>query len=188
MVVTARLCRRHHVRALLLAVIRIRDRWPIPQRIVRIGLFGAAIAIVALLWKIWSVTTSTPTGLCAVLNGSPFTTFSYPSQVFVFTAILAYVAGHLTSRYVVEVRPELIALLGEERFERIGPVLVVKLFATGSLLIATILNVYEARAFTTGTWPITYFVWCATAASPLLALLGAATFSFLIGRWLWIPR
>ena len=169
-------------------MIRIRDRWPIPQWVVRIGLFAAAIAILGVLWEIWSVTTSAPTGMCKVLNGSPFTTFPFPSEVFVFTAILAYVAGHLTSRYVVEVRPELVAALGEERFERIGPVLVVKLFATGFLLIATVLNVYEAQAFTVGTWPITYYVWCATAASPLLALLGTATFSFLIGRWFWIPR
>jgi len=166
---------------------RIEERWPIPRWIVRATLIAAGIGLMAALWQVWSATSSAREGMCKVAGGAPFTTFPYPSQVFVFAAIGAYVAGHITSRYVTSTRPELIADLGQDRFDRIGPVLVVKLIATGFLLIATILNVYEAGAFATGSWPITYYVWCATAASPLLALLGTATGSFLIGRWLWIP-
>jgi len=186
--VPVRFRRRHHRRALLLAVIRIEERWPVPRWAVRTGLVATGAAMIGVLWEVWAATSSATQGLCKVANGAPFTTFPYPSQVFVLTAIGAYVAGHITSRYAVEVRPELRAGLGQEKFDRIGPVLVVKLFATGFLLIATILNLYEARAFATGNWPITYYVWCGAAASPFFALLGAAIVAFLIGRWLWIPR
>jgi len=187
-VVAVGVCRWHHRRALLLAMMRIDERWPVPRWVVRTGLVGAAIGLAAVIWRSWSVTSLARGGLCEVVNGAPFTTFPYPSQAFVLTAIAAYVVGHISSRYVVEVRPELVANLGEDKFDRIGPVLVAKSIATGFLLIATILNLYEARAFAIGNWPITYYVWCATAASPILALLATALVSFLIGRWLWIPR
>ena len=167
-------------------MIRIIDRWPIPHWLVRVTLVAATVRGLVLLWQIWSATTSAPKRLCAIANQAPFATFPYPSQAFVFVAIGAYIGGHLSSRYVVAKRSALVAELGTARFERIGVVLVVKLLATGFLLIATILNVYEARAFMTGNWPITYYVWCGVAASPVLGLLGAGILSFLIGRWLWV--
>jgi hypothetical protein len=167
---------------------QIEERWPVPPWIVRIALAATAVALLVLLWEIWSATSSARAGLCRLAGDAPLTSFPYPSQVFVFTAIGAYIGGHLTSRYVVEVRPELIANLGEDRFGRPGVVLLVKLIATGFLLVVTILNLYEAYSFATGAWPITYYAWCATAASPALALVGAATVSFLIGRWLWVAK
>ncbi|HKV88864.1 MAG TPA: hypothetical protein VJT78_12780 [Candidatus Dormibacteraeota bacterium] len=167
---------------------RIEERWPFPTWLVRSALGATALGLLLVLWETWSATSSARTGLCKLANGAPLTTYAYPSEAFVFTAIGAYVAGHLTSRYVVEVRPALSALLGEAAFERRGIVLAVKVTATGFLLVVTILNLYEAHAFATGVWPITYYAWCATAASPLLALAGAGAVSFLIGRWLWVAK
>jgi hypothetical protein len=167
-------------------MIRWAERWPVSAWITRLALAGCGIGIVVVLGFVWSVTRSAKEGLCPALSGYyPLTSFPYPSQTFVFTAIGAYVAGHLSSRYAVEVRPQLAGLLGADTFQRDRVVLVVKLIVTGFLLLVTILNVYEAVAFATGEWPITYYVWCASAASPPLALFGAGIVSFLVGRWLW---
>ena len=159
-----------------------------PVWVTRLVLAATALGLLAVLWRVWSVTTSAQGGLCRIQNDAPFTSFAYPSQVFVLTAIGAYVLGHLTSRYVVEVRPKLAAFLGQDTFGQRGLVLTVKAIATGFLLVATLLNIYEASAFASGVWPITYYVWCSTAASPALALAAAAILSFLVGRWLWVAR
>ena len=167
-------------------MIRVEERWPLPSWLVRSAFGAAAVSLLVVIWELWSATTAARTGLCRIANGAPLTSYAYPSQAFVLTAIGAYAAGHLTSRYLVAVSPVHGSLLGEDTFQNRGIVLVVKLIATGFLLVVTILNVYEAQAFATGVWPITWFAWCATAANPLLALIGAGTFSFLIGRWLWV--
>lgn len=164
------------------------ERWPVPLWLTKSALALAGLGLLVVLWRVWALTTSAKAGLCMVMDGAPLTTFAYPSQVFVLTAIGAYLLGHVTSRYVVEVRPSLAALLGEDTFGQQGLVLTVKAFVTVFLLIATVLNLYEAAAFAQGIWPITYYVWCSTAASPTLALSGAAILSFLVGRWLWVAK
>ncbi len=168
---------------------RLQERWPLPRWALRLNLVVFAVALFIIVGLIWRSTNSAKTGLCSIANGSPLTSFSYPSEAFVFTAIGAYIAGHITSRYVAEVRPELAADLGQDRFQRNGLVLVVKLITTGFLLAMTVINIVEAVALSTeGAWPITYYVWCATAAGPALSLFGAATVSFLVGRWLWVAK
>jgi len=143
------------------------------------------IAIVALLWKIWSVTTSTPTGLCAVLNARRSRRFPIRASVrFHCDPCLRGRSPH--EPHVVEVRPSSLRFWGGAfRTDRTGSRS--QVVRDRLLLIATI-SMCTRLVLLRPDLAHHVFRVCATAASPLLALLGAATFSFLIGRWLWIPR
>jgi hypothetical protein len=152
-----------------------------------------AVFLAAIMALIWYRTTSATSGLCHVEvdpwgNIVPLKAWAYPSYVFVFTAIGAYLGGHLTNRVAVEKRPELAAGLGEGKFEDHRTVLVVKLLVAGFLLVVTVINVLEMLTLQAWVWPITYYVRCSADASPPLSLLGVAIFSFLTGRWLWVTR
>jgi hypothetical protein len=60
---------------------------------------------------------------------------------------------------------------------------------TAFLVLVTVCLAYEtvAVAGVDGLYPITSYVRCAAGSSPLVAALGTAALSILLGNWLWYP-
>jgi hypothetical protein len=56
----------------------------------------------------------------------------------------------------------------------------------GFLFLVTILMLIEAWTLGHGVWPITYYVRCSMDAGALISLIGVLSYSFIIGRWMWV--
>jgi hypothetical protein len=148
------------------------------------GLVAAAAALAVLLAIAAShlVTTHTP-----VCNSSfPARRGDYPSWVFVFAAIGAFVLGSLTATVGIRRQGRSQKELGEGQWSSQRAVVAVNLGVAIFLFLVTILMVIEAWTLGHGVWPITYYVRCASDAGAFISLVGVASFAYIIGRWMWV--
>jgi hypothetical protein len=162
----------------------------------RLGAFG--VALVGLLafvaWRMWTATT-----VCD--STFPARATEVANYVVVFATILAFVAGHLTSRVPIVRRrraaegasggkkttePHDEEELGEGQWQATGPVVLVNLGATVFLFVVTVAVAWEAYAFWVPQWPITYYARCATFFGPEVSLGVAVVWAFVVGRLLWV--
>jgi hypothetical protein len=147
-------------------------------------LAAVAIGLVALLafagWELWMARTP-------VCNPSfPARRGEYPSWVFVFGAIGAFVLGSLTSQIGIRRQQRTQLALGEGRWSHPSAVIAVNLAVAAFLFIVTILMGVEAWTLSHGYWPITYYARCASDAGGFGSLVGVASYSFILGRWMWV--
>jgi hypothetical protein len=147
-------------------------------------LIAAAVVFVALLaiasWYLF--TTHHP--VCSA--NFPARRGDYPSWVFVFTAIAAFVLGSVTSRIGIVTQHRSQKELGEGRWSSRRAVVAVNVGVAVFLFLVTILMLIEAWTLGHGVWPITYYVRCANDAGGFITLVGVASFAFVIGRWMWV--
>jgi hypothetical protein len=113
---------------------------------------------------------------------------AYPSSLFVFAGIAAFVLGSLTSQYEIRRQGRSQEELGQGQWSNPSAVLAINVGVASFLFLTTLLMVYEAWTLGTGRWPITYYVRCANDAGPLISLVGVVGFAFVIGRWMWVFR
>jgi hypothetical protein len=107
----------------------------------------------------------------------------YPSWVYVFAAIVAFVLGSLTATIGIKRQGRSQRELGEGQWSSQSAV---NLGVAVFLFLVTILMVIEAWTLGHGVWPITYYVRCANDAGPLISLVGVASVAYIIGRWMWV--
>jgi len=121
--------------------------------------------------------------LCA---DPPALTTQVPQLLILGIAGAGFVGGGLLSRWSPRFHPEHPAVSAtlEQRSVRLA----MRLTFTLVFLLLTALMLVETFTLYLHVWPITYYVRCANQASPALSVLGAAMYSFLAGRWLWIWR
>jgi hypothetical protein len=110
----------------------------------------------------------------------------YPTWVFVFAAIGAFVLGSLTSQVGIHREQRSQKELGEGRWSSRRAVVAVNAGVAGFLFLVTILMLIEAWTLGHGVWPITYYVRCANDAGALITLVGVGSYAFVIGRWMWV--
>src|SRR5712691_9664463 len=110
----------------------------------------------------------------------------YPSWVYVFAAIAAFILGSLTAQIGIQRQGRSQKELGEGQWASQRAVVAVNLGVTIFLFLVTILMLIEAWTLGHVVWPITYYVRCANDAGPLIALVGVAAFAYIIGRWMWV--
>jgi hypothetical protein len=110
----------------------------------------------------------------------------YPSWVYVFAAIAAFVLGSLTATVGIKRQGRSQKELGEGQWSSQRAVVAVNLGVAIFLFLVTILMVIEAWTLGRGVWPITYYVRCATDAGPFISLVAVAAFACIIGRWMWV--
>ncbi len=110
----------------------------------------------------------------------------YPSWVYVFAAIAAFILGSLTAQIGIQRQGRSQKELGEGQWSSQRAVVAVNLGVAIFLFLVTILMVVEAWTLGHGVWPITYYVRCANDAGPLISLVGVASFAYIIGRWMWV--
>lgn len=110
----------------------------------------------------------------------------YPSWVFVFAAIGTFALGSLTAQVGIRRDRRSQKELGEGQWSNRSAVVAVNAGVAGFLFLTTILMLVEAWTLGHGVWPITYYVRCATDAGALISLIGVASYSFIIGRWMWV--
>ena len=110
----------------------------------------------------------------------------YPSWVYVFAAIAAFVLGSLTATVGIKRQSRSQKELGEGQWASQRAVVAVNLGVAIFLFLVTILMVIEAWTLGHGVWPITYYVRCANDAGPLISLVAVASFAYIIGRWMWV--
>jgi amino acid transporter len=160
------------------------DDEPPPPTWILWFLGAAAVVFVVLLavagWYLW--TTHHP-----VCNTNfPARRGDYPSWVFVFAAIGAFVLGSVTSQVGIQKQHRKQKELGEGRWRSPKAVVAVNLGVAGFLFLVTILMGIEAWTLGHGVWPITYYVRCSNDAGASITLVGVATYAFVIGRWMWV--
>jgi hypothetical protein len=110
----------------------------------------------------------------------------YPSWVFVFAAIAAFVLGSVTSQVGIHRDSRSQKELGQGRWSNPTAAVVVNAGVAGFLFLVTILMLIEAWTLGHGVWPITYYVRCANDAGAFISLVGVASYAFVIGRWMWV--
>jgi hypothetical protein len=121
--------------------------------------------------------------LCA---DPPALTTQVPQLLILGIAGASFVSGGLSSRWPRGFHPEHPAMTATLERRRVR--LVMRLTFVLVFLLLTALMLIESYTLYLRVWPITYYVRCSNQASPTLSVLGAATYSFLAGRWLWIWR
>ena len=103
----------------------------------------------------------------------------YPSWVYVFAAIAAFVVGSLTATVGIKRQGRSQKELGEGQWSSQRAVVAVNLGVAIFLFLVTILMVIEAWTLGRGVWPITYYVRCANDAGPLISLVAVAALSLI---------
>ena len=111
---------------------------------------------------------------------------AYPSWVYVFAAVAAFVLGSLTATIGIKRQGRSQQELGEGQWSSQSAVVAVNLGVAIFLFVVTILMVIEAWTLGHGVWPITYYVRCANDAGPFISLVAVASFAYIIGRWMWV--
>ena len=148
------------------------------------ALGGAAVLFVALVAIAgWAILRSHHPVCSATF---PARRGDYPSYMFVFTAIAAFVIGSLSSSVGIRRDGRSQKELGEGPWTNRGAVVAVNLGVAGFLFLVTILMLIEAWTLGHGVWPITYYVRCAMDAGALITWVGVAAYAFVIGRWMWV--
>jgi hypothetical protein len=143
----------------------------------------ALVFVALLVFAVWNLVASHHP---ACNTNFPARRGDYPSWVFVFAAIGAFVLGSLTSQAGIrrEGRPQ--KELGEGRWTNRRAIVTVNLGVAGFLFLVTILMLIEAWTLGHGVWPITYYVRCSMNAGAFITLVGVASYAFVIGRWMWV--
>jgi len=160
------------------------DKEPLPPTWIVWVLVATAVGFVALLaiatWSLWM----THHPVCN--TNFPARRGDYPSWVFVFAAIGAFVLGSLTSQVGIRRQGRSQKELGQGRWTNPKAVVAVNLGVAGFLFLVTVLMLIEAWTLGHGVWPITYYVRCANDAGAFITLVGMAIYAFVIGRWMWV--
>jgi hypothetical protein len=147
--------------------------------------FGAAAAALLVLFAIAAQHLLTAHGpVCSATF--PARRSEYPSWYFVFAGMGAFVAGSLTSQYQIRHGKRSQDELGKGQWKSPTAIVTVNVGVGLFLLLVTILMGIEAWTLGHGVWPITYYVRCANDAGPVISLIGMASLSFIIGRWMWV--
>jgi hypothetical protein len=152
---------------------------------------GLILALAFIAWRTW--TAAAP--LCD--SSFPARSTEYPSSLFVFAVIAAFVLGHLTSQVGIVRRGRANKSLhknprkeqeelGEGRWKDAKAVMAVNAGVATFLFLVTFLMGIEALTLGTHQWPITYYARCATYAQPPGSLGGAIIYAFVVSRWLWV--
>jgi len=143
---------------------------------------AAGLAVLLVIAAVYLVRSHVP--VCS--TNFPARRTDYPSWVFVFAAIAAFILGSLTAQVGIRRQGRLQKELGEGQWSSQRAVVAVNLGVATFLFLVTILMVVEAWTLGHGVWPITYYVRCASDAGPLISLVGVASFAYIIGRWMWV--
>jgi hypothetical protein len=149
---------------------------------------GLVAALVVLNVVVVMALNALGTASAGVCHNPPSRTGSINQVVVVVVCVAAFIAGHMVSWAGTRSRSELHDRLGENAWSDRRPVIVVKIAVTLLLALVTALMALEALMLHWGIWPITYYVRCGYEANTPIALIGAGIFTFLAGRWFWIPK
>ncbi len=150
-----------------------------------VGLVASLIVLAYVLVKAVYAIGIANAGLC---HDPPSLTGSISQITVVAVCVACFVAGHVVSWAGTRSRSELRDKLGQTAWSARRSVIVVKTALALFLALLSALMALEALMLLVGIWPITYYVRCATEADTPIAMLGAGIFTFLAGRWFWIPR
>jgi hypothetical protein len=157
---------------------------PRPPTWLAVAMLAAAVGLAATIGFAASQTLPATNSVCnptfPVRNGG------YQTWLYVFTAIGAFALGHLVSQWGIARRGLSQTALGEGRWSNRKAVVGVNIGVAIFLFVVTGLLLFEAYTIAHGVWPITYYVRCANDAGPLVSLGGAALYSFVVGRWMWV--
>lgn len=148
------------------------------------GLLGAIAIFVVAAW--WIVSALLNPGAAGCHN-APLRDSSFPQWVGVLVSSAAFVAGRVTARPRLADRSVISAKVGPDVKQRARFAVVTQGYLTAALLFIAVLMAFEAITLASSVWPITYYLRCANEAATVRALIGAAAFCFLAGRWLWLP-
>jgi hypothetical protein len=149
-------------------------------------MLGAAVGLALLLAFVTWRTFAASAPLCD--RDFPARVGQYPSWVYIFGAVGGFVLGHATGQIGIRRRKGSQKELGEGPWGKPSAVVAVNAGVAVFLLAVTVMLGIEAWTLGHNTWPITYYTRCATDASAPLALLGSATYAYVIGRWMWVFR
>jgi hypothetical protein len=145
-----------------------------------------AVAVGLLVMLVIAVHALATAGAPVCNSDFPARRGDYPSWVYVFAAVGAFVMGSLTTTIGIRRQRRSQLELGVGRWSDQGAVVAVNAGVAGFLFLVTILMVIEAWTLAHGAWPITYYVRCAMDAGALISVIGVFSYSFIIGRWMWV--
>jgi hypothetical protein len=145
-----------------------------------------AVAVGLLVMLVIAVYALATAGAPVCNSDFPARRGDYPSWVYVFAAVGAFVMGSLTTTIGIRRQRRSQLELGVGRWSDQGAVVAVNAGVAGFLFLVTILMVIEAWTLAHGAWPITYYVRCAMDAGALISVIGVFSYSFIIGRWMWV--
>jgi hypothetical protein len=166
-------------------------RWQLPEggrQVVRVlSLVVLGIAIIILIWGMWSAVVYTLTHTGPACSNPPQLEANPPQWIMVASCLAAFVLGHLTARwqFVDEKKKGHHALVPDG--VRRKQALIIQALLLAFLLEVIGLLVIEAVTLSNGVWPITYYIRCAYNAAGVQTLMAAAAILFLVGRWFWLP-
>jgi len=146
-----------------------------------------------LVYALGSAFTYTATHPGPACSNPPALAADPPQWIVVLCCLAAFAAGHLSGRWQ-QVDPQHLpaampaAVTETEQRQRGRQVLVIEGLLLVFLIEILALLVFEVVALSSGRWPITLYVRCAYNAAGWPTTLGAASVTFLLGRWLWLPR
>ncbi len=145
------------------------------------------VVFVAFILYIAWATLSAGQGLCADLGGHPVRRVYIPSSVYVFTAVVAFIAGHILAQ--VDSAEFIHGHTDDPKLDiNARPLAGCVIHAAVALAFFVLMVMMFTEAYTLriGSWPITYYARCSVEASPVIALLAAAGLCFIGGRWFWV--
>lgn len=154
-----------------------------PASLVWVFVVAAAGLVVLFAFAAWQLTAN-HSPVCS--PNFPARRSQYPSSLFVFSGIGAFILGSLTSQYQIRRQGRSQEELGKGQWANPSAVVAVNVGVALFLFLVTFLMGVEAWTLGHGVWPITYYVRCSTDAGPLISLVGLASFAFIIGRWMWV--
>jgi hypothetical protein len=161
-----------------------KDDEPLPPMWMAWLLGAVAVGLVVLL--VIAVRALATAGAPVCNTDFPARRGDYPSWAYVFGAIGAFVVGSVTAQIGIRRQGRSRKELGEGRWANHRAVIAVNAGVAGFLFLVTVLMVIEAWTLGHGVWPITYYVRCSMDAGALISLIGVLSYSFIIGRWMWV--
>jgi hypothetical protein len=171
----------------------VRARAPALTRWASLGLLLAAGGLLA--YALGSALAYTATHSGPPCSNPPALAADPPQLVVVLFCVVAFAAGHLTARWQ-HVDPRHLAPTPAddkeedeaEQRRRVRQMLLIQALLLVFLLEILALLVFEVVTLSSNQWPITFYVRCAYNAAGWPTTLAAASITFLLGRWLWLPR
>jgi hypothetical protein len=166
---------------------------PAVARWASLGLLVVAGGV--LVYALLSAAAYTATHPGPPCSNPPALSANPPQLVVVLICVVAFAAGHLAARWqhvdprhLAAAAPPAGAESEAEQRRRVRQLLVIQALLLFFLLEILSLLVFEVVTLSSNHWPITFYIRCAYNAAGWPTTLAAAAITFLLGRWLWLPR